>query len=145
MKFRVKMFVLLLVILLVSGCLGASISVKISPNPIKMEFGDNEVETEIKVSTSGIGKLELGQLYVAVFDEDGLVAWEVPGRSIEFVFGYVMPGMGMTFDETLQLPPEYQYATEDEYNNELKSKTFAVEFRIVGSRTVVTTVEMQFH
>lgn len=138
------MFLVLVVGLLLSGCLGgASINLKIKPNPVIFEYQQYERDITVEVSTSGIGKLSLDTATLILYNEAEKEIWREVS-DISTTIPFVVPGISKSFTETISLPEEYQLIGLVSYQENLLGKKFLLEIILEGSKTTQASVDISF-
>ncbi|MDD2630199.1 MAG: hypothetical protein PHV61_08600 [Limnochordia bacterium] len=138
------LFLVLVVGLLLSGCLGgASINLKIKPNPVIFEYQQYERDITVEVSTSGIGKLGLDTATLILYNDAEKEIWREVS-DISTTIPFVVPGISKSFTETISLPEEYQLIGLVSYQENLLGKKFLLEIILEGSKTTQASVDISF-
>ena len=142
MKRSTKLAVVTLLALTLAGCLQASLSIKITPNPITFEFGEVSKEVTFSFTTSGFGQLKLDKLVLELLDEEGESVWN---DEIELdASAFVVPGITHTEKHAVELPEELRTATQEEYDAELKGKTYTLSVAVTGGKSATAKVDVVF-
>lgn len=147
-----KVLLVAVVSVLLSGCFGflkPSLTITVDPDPIVFTFDNltEEKDIEIQFTTKGIGLMKLEQILVELFkpeednDDEPVLTEEV---AIDITIP-VIPGFTENHNDTLNLPEELQYSTEELYEQNLKGKTYTLRLTISGSMDdIIKEVEVKF-
>lgn len=136
----VKITVVALVALLLTGCLQASLSLKISPDPIKFAYGEKSKDITFMFSAVGFGTSRVDSLTMQLLDEDGPV-----DKEAKILIGrHVAPFIDLREAQPLVLPLSFQELDETEYNEQLKGKTYTLAVTVTGSASIETEVDVIF-
>lgn len=129
-------------LLILSGCSNASISLRLSPNPV--EFSDNQIKEELtlEVKTEGIGSISLDKMIVEVFNQNNEVIF-YDQKDIDISDQSIVGGFSDTVDYTLDLekifnPADYgSYVSfASFYNDVLAGKEHSLNITVTGSSTI---------
>jgi len=67
---RVRLVAVALALLMLTGCLTASVAISIEPNPIKFKFNKTEADITVKFTTKGFLNLKLDEMLVQLFENE---------------------------------------------------------------------------
>lgn len=142
---RVRLVAVALALLMLTGCLTASVAISIEPNPIKFKFNETEADITVKFTTKGFLNLKLDEMLVQLFEneDDEEPLWE-DTFAIDFSSAVVVPGVEHTEEATVQLPAELVELNEDLYNENLKGKEYTLVITVTGGKTVTDKVKVVF-
>lgn len=138
-------------LLLLSGCFGSSsprFTVFVDPDPIELIFGDQAMQLHVKVSVSGVGWVNIEELIMEFFDDQGKEIEEM--RRVEPIFasGPAVPGIPpRETNQTIQLSSALQeLMREDEriYEEQLAGKVYTLVLSITGSAPTRKETEVLF-
>ncbi|MGM0446089.1 MAG: hypothetical protein ACQEQH_06750, partial [Bacillota bacterium] len=112
--------VLLLTVFLVSGCsLQGSLSLTVTPNPIEFTFENQSVDTTLKVTTVGFGKITIDQIIILVLDGEEEIANDV--IEVNETIDFSVPGFSHEENYTLNLSDLYgEGITESHYDENIQ-------------------------
>lgn len=139
----IKLLVGVVMISLLAGCLGgASISIKVSPDPVVFEFGDTSRDITLTFRTHGFGTLKLDKFVVQLFDDEDTAVWTYEAKLDTERFS--IPGITVTEEITVELPNELIYASKDLYDSELKGSVYTLVITVTGGKNITKEVEVMF-
>lgn len=137
-----KIAVILLLAVTLTGCFQASLVMTITPNPITYEYGKEAPDIKFKLRTQGFGVLQLNRLILELLDEDGASA-----NRTEINLGtsaVVVPGVGRTEIQPLNLPFNPSELSEEDYIAQYKGKTYTLKVTITGGKDVTAEAQVVF-
>ncbi len=114
----------------------------ITPNPITYEYGKEAPDITFKLRTQGFGVLQLNRLILELLDEDGASA-----NRTEINLGtsaVVVPGVGRTEIQPLNLPFNPSELSEEDYIAQYKGKTYTLKVTITGGKDVTAEAQVVF-
>ena len=128
-----KLLLITAVSLFLTGCFGIltpSLKIRIEPDPIKFQFGDEKQDVTLKFTTAGLGSLTVDeQAGITGSRQQSSVGNLVPIEQSSVI----VPGITIAEAVTIDLPAELTYLDEQLYNAELKGKTYTLIITITGS------------
>lgn len=139
-----RLLSLLLLVVLLTGCLAPTLRLSISPNPIKIEFGDEEIkDLKVKVSLSGFSfKYEVKTAEVVLKDHEGTTKIKET-QNINKSFP-VVPFISKTIDIGSISLDGLDGFTEDLYDDILKGKTYKLEITLKGTKDSSAKADVKF-
>lgn len=141
-----KLLLITAVSLFLTGCFGIltpSLKIRIEPDPIKFQFGDEKQDVTLKFTTAGLGSLTVDEAKLELQDPDSKVVWatSVPIEQSSVI----VPGITIAEAVTIDLPAELTYLDKQLYNAELKGKTYTLIITITGSMDpIVSEAKVNF-
>lgn len=141
---------LIVIGLLMTGCLGGSVTFTVDPNPIVFTVEETRVDVTLNVRTAGFGTIAIDEAIVQVFDPDEEEVYDysetvgysgpvVPGITESVEFALDMADLDLKWDP--QAEPEL---FQEYYDDELLGKTYILRIQLTGSSPVTSDVNLEF-
>lgn len=146
MKRGVLLVTFLVIAMGFAGCLSGSITFTIVPNPIVFTADETTADITLELKTQGFGKLVLENIIIEVTDEEEEVVYTYT-EAIDEEFGFVVPGIKQTHEDTLDLADVFAEEGFDAtyYNEYLLDKEYLLTITLTGSKDVIKTAVIKFN
>ena len=151
-KLLLFIIIVIPVLLLLSGCSNAGISLKLSPNPIEFSQNQTSRDLTLEVKTEGLGSISLDNLIIEVIDENDEIIFKEQ-KEIDVSAPFIVGGFSDTVDYTLDLekifdPADYSYDSDQSfslfYSEFLAGKTHTLRMTVTGSNNTSFTAQIKY-
>lgn len=142
-----------LILLILSGCSNANISLRLRPNPIEFSEGQTKKELSLEVKTEGLGSISLNKMIVEVIDQDDQRIFSEE-KDIDISAPLIVGGFSDTVSYTLDLEKifelsDYGYQADEAfsvlYTEVLQGKTHSLRVSLTGSNNTALTAQIIYN
>ena len=151
LKKLILFIIIISVLLILSGCSDAGISLKISPNPVEFSKSQTKRDITLEVKTEGLGSINLNKMIVEVINEDDESIYK-DEKSIDISNQFIVGGFSKEVDYTLDLKKIFKLSDYDSYDTFpllyqglLKGKTHTLRITVTGSNNTSLTAQIKYN